>query len=99
MQTVLTWQRMQQNRLTAHFFNGSLLASEGYSTTIKLEFLLEQPKSRNAFMSAVHKGKYVYRIKTLRLEIRFVLSLEANPRAWEKKGSTLSDKIHGRSVQ
>lgn len=37
-------------------------------------------------MSAVHKGKHVYRIKTLRLEIRFVISLQANPRAWEKKG-------------
>lgn len=36
-------------------------------------------------MSTVRKGKHVYHIKTLRLEICFVISLQANACIWEKK--------------
>lgn len=77
------------------FYGKFLLTSKGYRTTIKLEFLLKQTKSRNTFMSTVHKGKRVYHIKTLRLEVCFVISLQANPCIWEKKKACCQTRYTG----
>lgn len=46
-------------------------------------------------MSTVRKGKHVYHIKTLRLEICFVISLQANACIWEKKKACCQTRYTG----
>lgn len=92
----LTEVQNAEKQMYSSLFHGKcFLTSKGYRTTIELEFLLEQPKSRNAFMSTVHKGKHVYHIKILRLEICFVISLQANPCIWEKKKACCQTRYTG----
>lgn len=78
-------QNAAEQMYSSLFCKEHLLTSKGYRTAIKLDFLLEQTESRNALMSTVHKGKHVFHIKVLRLEICFVISLQASSCIWGKR--------------